>query len=87
MSGRGRSIISAVSDTTDGIPDVTPAYVLWDQLFTAGLRLALSTSSDDPREAEEAWERLIRGQTRYLAERDAMWDRIARKWRPRGDGE
>ena len=56
--------------------DASPAYHLWDDLFAAGLRLALSTSCDSPEEAKAARERLIRGQQRSLGERNAMLKRI-----------
>ncbi|MGQ9590514.1 MAG: hypothetical protein ACUVYA_09510 [Planctomycetota bacterium] len=62
--------------------DVSEAYHRWARLWEDGLRLALSASTGDPREAERAWERLIRGHARALAERDLAWGRIAEKWRP-----
>ena len=60
----------------DPTPDASAAYHLWDDLFAASLRMALSTCCDDPGEAKAAWERLIRGQHCSLRERDAMLERI-----------
>ncbi len=61
---------------SDDVPDVSAAYHVWDELVTASLRLALSTSGDDPQESSEAAERLRKAQGLALAERDAMWARI-----------
>ena len=80
-AGGGSPIIAGMSDEKAAIRDVTPEYRLWSELFASGVRMALSTTSDDPREKQEAWERLIRGHTRALAERDAMEERIARIWK------
>jgi hypothetical protein len=77
-AGGGSPIIARMSDEHTAIPDVTPAYRLWSELFAHGLRMALSTTTDDPREKREAWERLIRGHARALAERDAVEERLAR---------
>ncbi len=70
-----------MSDNQTAIRDVTPAYRLWSELFAFGVRMALSTTRTDPREKREAWERLIRGHTRGLAERDARQERFARMWK------
>ena len=71
-----------MSQEDSEIPDVSDAYRRWSELWSAGLRLALSTSTNDPAEEKAAWERLLKGQARALAERDRMWERIAARWRP-----
>ena len=70
-----------MSDDPASRSDVTQAYHLWDELFAMGLAMALSTSGGDPEEKEQAWQRLIRGQERSLAERDEMLVRLATTWK------
>ena len=70
-----------MSDDQTAIRDVTPEYRLWSELFAFGVRMALSAASDDPRAKQEAWERLIRGHARELAQRDAAQQRLARTWK------
>lgn len=60
------------------ILDASPAYRLWDDLFSAGLKLALSTSGAGAEEERTARERLARATRHALRERDAMWERILR---------
>lgn len=77
----------AVSDDQrDDVPDVSAAYHLWDDLFDAGVRLALSAPDDSPEELARARARFVRGWSRALAERDAMWERIVRAMKKRAHG-
>ncbi len=64
---------------SDPIPDVSAAYHIWDDLFSYCIRMALSTEHGTSQEKEEALQRLLRGQRRALAERDAMWERALRR--------
>ena len=68
-------------DPLPAAPDASPAYRLWDDLYAAGLKLALSDSGGG---AEEARERLARAIRRSLEERNAMWERISRSLTDRG---
>ncbi len=70
-----------MKDTELPILDASPAYRLWDDLFSAGLKLALSTSGTGADEERKARERLARATRRSLEERDAMWERISRSLR------
>ena len=82
-----RGIISLMAPRDlDPIPDASAAYHLWDELFTFGMRLALSTSGDSAEEKQAARERLIRGHQISLEQRDAMWARIIRRMKE-GRGE
>jgi hypothetical protein len=50
--------------------DVSEPLRLWDDLFRANLKLALSTEGDLPEERRAARGRLLDGWRRALAERD-----------------
>ncbi|MBN1444441.1 MAG: hypothetical protein JXA90_17140 [Planctomycetes bacterium] len=66
-------------------PDATEAYRRWDELYSAGVRLALSTTTGEPAERAAARQRLLRAHERALAQRDALWERIATKWKGERD--
>ena len=65
-----------MKSSSQPIVDASEAYHLWDQLFSFGVRMALSTSGDTPGEKEAARERFLRGQELALKDRDTMWMRI-----------
>jgi hypothetical protein len=56
--------------------DVSEALRLWDDLFQANLKLALSTGGDRPEERRAARERLLEGWRRSLVERDRALARM-----------
>ena len=70
----------------ESIPDASAAYHLWNDLFSLGIRLALSTSEDTPEEKAAARERLARAQSLALKERDQAWARIIERMRDRNAG-